>query len=722
MSPRHRSSSAVKVQITVLDSFLLHLATAALRVASMSMEMKIACHIFEYHKNQVTPCLAYCAHEIARSLSSVLDAVTLHLAKLCTISAVLQSWTMALSYSALVKRLRQRQSLQQPFLQSHIKIKTRVPAQSDRKQPKVHHHKPTKSSQSLQKASSLRASPAPSRIWPRAATTICNSQALTALQQITASKAKQLAAPAIDPKIIAKYTRLAVIPNLPVSGSTGPSSSSFDARPSVSSIPSQRPSSPAVTVASLSSTGVFDSKAVSQAPIQKPVSAKAAIDPRIIAKYSQPAVFPNLPVSGLTGPSSSSFDARPPVSSIPSQRPSSPAAAIASQSSTGVAVSKAVSQAPIQKPVFAKSAIDPKIIAKYSQRAVIPNLPMSGSTGSSSSSFDARPSVTNVPSQRPSSPAVTVASLSSTGVFERKAVSQAPSQKPVSAKSAIDPKIIAKYSRRAVIPNLPVSGSTGPSSSSFDAHPSVTNVPSQRPSSPAVTVAGPSSTGVAGSKAVSQAPIQKPVSAKSAIDPKIIAKYSRRAVIPDLPASGSRASRASSDAGKSVSSVSSQRPSVPAVALASLSSSSSSDIDSSQTVSQAPSQKSGYVKPAIDPKIIAKYSRRAGTADLPASASRPSSSSLNTSYSASKAATQRPISPAIRLTSPSSSDVDASESLINASTQRPQSPAVASSRPSSSSADTSKSISQAPSQRPKLPKATDRSQDHCQIFTPGSIA
>ena len=353
---------------------------------------------------------------------------------------------------------------------------------------------------------------------------------------------------------------------------------------------------------------------------------------------------------------------------------------------------------------LAAPAIDPKIIAKYTRLAVIPNLPVSGSTGPSSSSFDARPSVSSIPSQRPSSPAVTVASLSSTGVFDSKAVTQAPSQKPVSAEAAIDPKIIAKYSQRAVIPNLPVFGSTGLSSSSFDARPTVSSIPSQRPSSPAAAIASQSSTGVAGSKAVSQAPVQKPVSAKSAIDPKIIAKYSQRAVIPDLPASGSRASRASSDAGKSVSSVSSQRPSVPAVALASLSSSSSSDIDSSQTVSQAPSQKSGYVKPAIDPKIIAKYSRRAVTADLPASASRPSSSSLNTSYSASKAATQRPISPAISLTSPSSSDVDASESLINASTQRPQSPAVASSRPSSSSADTSKSISQAPSQRPSSPK------------------
>ena len=265
------------------------------------------------------------------------------------------------------------------------------------------------------------------------------------------------------------------------------------------------------------------------------------------------------------------------------------------------------------------------------------------------------------------------------------------------AAPAIDPKIIAKYTRLAVTPNLPVSGSTGPSSSSFDASQSVSSVPSQRPSSPAVTIANPSSSSFDGSKAVSQAPSQKPVSAKPAIDPKTIAKYSRQAVIPDLPASGSPFSSSSFNADKSVSSVSSQRPfSVPAVAIGSQS---SSKVDSSKPVSQAPSQKPGSTKPAIDPKIIAKYSRRAVTPDLPASASHPRSSSLNAGESASKASMQPPSPPAIALTSPSSSEADASESLSKASTQRPRSPAVASTRPSSSSADASKSMTQAPSQR-----------------------
>ena len=518
--------------------------------------------------------------------------------------------------------------------------------------------------------------------------------ALTALQRVTTSKAEQVAAPAIDPKIIAKYTRLAVTPNLAFSGSTGRSSSSFDASQSVSSVPSQRPSSPAVVIADLSSSIVNNSTTVGQGPSQKPVSARSAIDPKIIAKYTRRALIPDLSASDSHS-SSSSFNAGKLVGSVSSQHPSVPAVAVASASSSSVENSKAVSSAPSQKPVFARSAIDPKIIAKYSRRAVIPDLSASDSHSSSSSS-NAGKSVGSVSSQRPSVPAVASASASSSNGDNSETVSQARSQKPVFARSAIDPKIIAKYTRRALIPDLSASGSHS-SSSSSSAGKSVGSVSSQRPSVPAVASASASSSNGDNSGTVSQARSQKPVFARSAIDPKIIAKYSRRALIPDLSASGSHSSSSSSNAGKSVGSDSSQRPSVPAVASASAASSSNGD--NSETVSQARSQ-----KPAIDPSIIAKYSRRAVTSDLPASASRASSPNLNTGKSASKASTQRAGSPAISLTSPSSSDVGTGDSPTNASTQRPQSPGIPSSDPSSLSADTIKSVSQPPSKRPSPPK------------------
>ena len=283
---------------------------------------------------------------------------------------------------------------------------------------------------------------------------------------------------------------------------------------------------------------------------------------------------------------------------------------------------------------------------------------------------------------------------SSTRNLQQAAQRMSASRAKQAAAPAIDPKIIAKYTRLAVTPNLPVAGSTSPSRSSFDASKSVSSVPSQRPTSPAVAAASLRSSSVGGSKAGSPASSQKPVSAKPAIDPKTVAKYSRRAVIPDLPASGAHSSSSSIHAGKSVSNVPRQRPSVPAVAEASPS---SSNPDSNKIVSQSPRQKPGSAKPAIDPKIIAKYSCRAVPSDLPASASRPSSSNLNAGKSAT---TQHPSSPAIGLTNLSSSDVDASK----ASTQRPRSPAVASTSPSSSSVDTSNPVSQAPSQRPSSPK------------------
>ena len=298
-----------------------------------------------------------------------------------------------------------------------------------------------------------------------------------AAQQMTASRAKQAAAPAINPKIIAKYTRLAVTPNLPVSGSTGPSSSTFDASKSVSSVPSQRPSSPLVAIPNRSSSRVNGSKAVSQAPSDKPVSAKPAIDPQIIAKYSRPAVTPDLPVSGSTGPSSSTFDASKSVSSIPSHRPSVPAVASANTDR-----SKTVSQAPRQKPGSAKPAIDPKIIAKYSRQAVNPDLPASASRPSSSSLSAGKSATT----QHPSSPAF---------------------------------------------------GLTIPSSSDVDASESLSKASTQHPRSPAVASASPSSSSADTSQSVSQAPSQRPSSPKPPINPKIIAKYSRQAVTPDLPAS-----------------------------------------------------------------------------------------------------------------------------------------------------------------------------------------
>ena len=78
MSPRHRSLSAAKVQITPFESFVMHPAICPLsfvRLSSMSMEDKFDCHISEHHYSQLArqganaPCLAYTADEIESSSS-----------------------------------------------------------------------------------------------------------------------------------------------------------------------------------------------------------------------------------------------------------------------------------------------------------------------------------------------------------------------------------------------------------------------------------------------------------------------------------------------------------------------------------------------------------------------------------------------------------------------------------------------------------------------------
>lgn len=325
------------------------------------------------------------------------------------------------------------------------------------------------------------------------------------------ARARQAAAPAIDPKVIAKYTRLAVTPNLPVSGSTGPSSSSFNASQSVSSVASQRPTSPAVAMAALSNSDVGIGKTVSQAPSQGPgQKAKPAIDPKIIAKYSHRAVTSSLPASGSTGSSSSNA-----VSNGSSQRPSLPA----NPSSSGVESGRSVSQVPSQRLGSPKPAIDPAVIAKYSRRAVTPALPPSASNPSSSS-FNATRSARGVTSQHPSSPAAAPASPSMSNGDASRSVSKAHTQRPQSPAVA--------------------SPSPSPSSSNDDVSKSLSKAPTQRPPSPATASYSLSSLGLDDSSmSSSQAPRQRSASRKPPIDPKIIAKYSRRAVTQGPPASRS---------------------------------------------------------------------------------------------------------------------------------------------------------------------------------------
>ena len=285
-------------------------------------------------------------------------------------------------------------------------------------------------------------------------------------------------------------------------------------------------------------------------------------DEQIIAKESSRTVDSDLLASGSAVRSGSNADARKSVSKAPSQRPST-----------------------------SKPPIDAKTIAKYSHQAINPDLSAAASsTGASTSSVD---------TTKPAS---------------------ASSQRPSSTKPAIDPKIIAKYSRRSVTTALPASGSTGTSGSNVDAVKSVSNTSSQHPRSPAFGSTGPSSSDGDMSKSVSS---QTPASPKPPIDDKIIAKYSGGAISPDLPAPGSTGPTGlKADTTKSGSKASKQRPASPQAPI------------DTKSVSKASSQRPGLSKPPIDNKSVSKASsKRPGSPKLPID-----------SKSVSKASSQRPAS------------------------------------------------------------------------------